>query len=158
VDGEYIFGEIEDNELTIISEQDWIGVDTLRLIVTEVADETNCDTTCLRIVVHPNNDVSLPPHADLPIEFCLVSAYPNPFNSHTNITYAIPEPCQVTLTVHDISGCKIATLVNTPQKAGRNTVIWTSKGSTGIPISSGIYLCRMQTGSFVETCKMTLIR
>jgi len=57
-----------------------------------------------------------------------------------------------------VSGRLVATLVNDSHKAGYYTAIWRSSSSSGVPVSSGVYFYRMETGPFVKTRKMTIIK
>ncbi|MFA6457649.1 MAG: T9SS type A sorting domain-containing protein [Bacteroidota bacterium] len=92
--------------------------------------------------------------------------FPNPFNPSTTIRYSLPSSSHVKLTVHDILGREIATLVNEEQSAGWKEVQWNARhASTGSAsggqakdVSSGIYFYRLTAGSFIETKKMLLVR
>jgi len=61
--------------------------------------------------------------------------------------------CQVNLEVYNITGERVATLVNQRQRAGYHTVTWDASG-----MASGIYLCRIKTGGFTKTQKMVLLK
>src|SRR5690606_25585604 len=91
--------------------------------------------------------------SEIPESFKLHQNYPNPFNPVTNIVYDIKIKSEVKLTIYDISGKQINRLVNQTQQPG--TYKYTFDGS-GLP--SGIYLYRLQTESFTETKKMTLVK
>jgi choice-of-anchor A domain-containing protein/uncharacterized repeat protein (TIGR01451 family)/TQXA domain-containing protein len=90
--------------------------------------------------------------------FSLEQNYPNPFNPSTIIKYSIAEPTVVRLTVFDILGREVATLVNTNQNAGRYQVIWNATDNFGRKISSGIYFYTIEAGKFTKTNKMILIK
>ena len=79
--------------------------------------------------------------------------YPNPFNPTTSISYKIPETANVQITLYDMLGRKLSTLVNERKLAGAYQL--TLDMST---YSSGIYLYRMQAGNFVQTRRLTLIK
>ena len=88
----------------------------------------------------------------VPSDFALLQNYPNPFNPSTKISYSIPKSCFVTLTVYDILGKKIQTLVSEFQNANIYSVNFDAS-----KLSSGIYFYKLQAGDgFVETKKMTL--
>jgi len=89
----------------------------------------------------------------LPTEFSLSQNYPNPFNPSTSIQYAVSSRQFVSLKVYDVLGNEVATLVNEEKPAGNYTVEF-----NGIGLPSGIYFYRLQTGSFVETKKMVLLK
>ncbi len=94
----------------------------------------------------------------VPLSFDLEQNYPNPFNPTTKIHYEIPTTSQVTLTVYDLKGNVVKTLVNSKQAANRYTVEWNGTNDLGYKAASGIYLYRLSTGDKVSTKKMTLIR
>jgi hypothetical protein len=79
-----------------------------------------------------------------PAEFQLVQNYPNPFNPSTVIRYSLPERSQVVVTVYDIRGQRITTLVNAEQPAGAHQLTWEGLNAGGIPVASGIYFYRME--------------
>ena len=89
----------------------------------------------------------------IPDKFTLFQNYPNPFNPVTTIKYALPQKAMVTLTVYNISGKKIATLVNTTQPAG--VYEYTFDGSN---LSSGIYFVTLRANDHVQVIKMTLLK
>ncbi len=84
--------------------------------------------------------------------------YPNPFNATTRISYALAETGPVTLTVHDILGRQIRTLVDELKPAGRHEAIWDSADMHGNAVASGIYFYKLAAGGFVEMKKMVLMK
>jgi len=89
----------------------------------------------------------------LPEVFALSQNYPNPFNPSTTIRYALPQSAKVKLTIYDLLGREITTLVDEEQSAGWKEVEWNAK-----IISSGMYIYALTAGTFRETKKMILIR
>jgi hypothetical protein len=89
----------------------------------------------------------------LPGEFSLQQNYPNPFNPSTTIRYGLPNRSHVTLTVMNMLGQEVATLVSGNQEAGYHEVTFDGKN-----LSSGLYFYRIQAGSFVETRRLLLVR
>lgn len=95
---------------------------------------------------------------DAPARFELEQNYPNPFNPSTTITYRLPEPMRVTVTVYNLLGRKVTTLSNELQEAGSQSVRWDAGN-----YSSGLYFYRVVAESeggkrFVKNKKMTLIK
>jgi len=88
----------------------------------------------------------------LPEIFGLSQNYRNPFNSITQMKYALPENCYVKLTIYNTLGQRVTTLVDQRQPAGYKTVRWDASS-----FSSGIYFYRLQVGDFVQTRKMVLL-
>jgi hypothetical protein len=88
-----------------------------------------------------------------PHTYALEQNYPNPFNPSTTIEYGIQERGFVTLKVFDILGREVATLVNGVEEPGYKTVRWDAGN-----VASGVYFYRLQSGSFVGTKKLLLLR
>jgi len=91
--------------------------------------------------------------ASQPTEWSLSEPYPNPFNPSTTIKFALLEDSNVRLTVYDLSGREVATLVNGELKAGAHSATWNAEG-----FASGIYLVKMETPSFKATKKVMLVK
>ncbi len=90
-----------------------------------------------------------------PVNYTLYQNYPNPFNPTTTIKYEIPEAKHVTLQIFDILGNEVETLVNKEQPAGS----YKAKFAVGNKqLASGIYLYKLQAGSFIQTKKMVLLK
>ena len=82
-----------------------------------------------------------------------VSNYPNPFNPTTEISFNLPQTAYVTLYIYNVTGQKVAVLVDRQMGAGRHTAQWDA-GS----FSSGVYFYRLTADSFTETRKMVLLK
>jgi hypothetical protein len=90
----------------------------------------------------------------IPAVFELRQNYPNPFNPSTRIQFALPRTSQVTLTVFNVLGQKVVTLVDGVQTAGAHEVIWNASGR-----ASGLYMYQLKAdGVTVQTRKMLLIK
>ena len=96
--------------------------------------------------------------ASLPEEFALYNNYPNPFNPVTNIAFDLPEASEVILEIYNISGQRVRTLVNKQYQAGRHMVQWSATNDFGQSVASGMYLYRIQAGSFVSHKKLVLMK
>jgi|GEM_PF-3523176 len=84
-------------------------------------------------------------------KFALNQNYPNPFNPATVISYKIPDNGYVTLKIYNLLGEEIVTLINKYQEEGSYTAIWDASN-----LSSGIYIYRLESGSYIESKKMVL--
>jgi hypothetical protein len=91
--------------------------------------------------------------ADIPSDFAPSGNYPNPFNAGTVISYRIPFDAHVKVEVYNISGQKIAALVDGQQEAGYRSVTWDAS-----KVSSGVYFYKLTAGDFSEIKTMTLLR
>ena len=150
--GVHVNGEIEDDRLIITDDEGEFGLDSLRLIVAEEDDEDNRDTTYLRITIREYNDVAQLTDSCFPQKLDIKIAYPNPFNSSTSISYQLPAESDVTITILDISGREIKTLINGTVRAGYHQTIWNAD------VPSGIYICRMETDGYIKSIKLLLTR
>lgn len=91
-------------------------------------------------------------------KFSLQQNHPNPFNPITTISYDLPELTDVNLTIFDVKGRKVATLLNTPRDAGTHKVQWNGLDDRGKQVSTGVYLARLQAGDFSKTIKMVYLK
>lgn len=105
--------------------------------------------TLTRGIVTSNDVIS-----NVPTEFGLEQNYPNPFNPSTNINFALPQASEVTLTVYDMLGRKVATLISGEQLQAANHSVRFDASA----LASGMYIYRIEAGSFVSTRKMMLIK
>lgn len=94
----------------------------------------------------------------IPTAYTLDQNYPNPFNPETRISYSLPEPAYVKLSIFDINGTLIKTLQDGNQSTGRYESIWNGENSFGLKVGSGVYFYRIQANSFVQTRKMVLLK
>ncbi len=92
-------------------------------------------------------------NSTLPKVFALGQNYPNPFNPTTTIQYTLPHKANVKLTVYNILGQKVTTLVNTEQSAGEYSVKW-----DGALAASGMYFYKLNTGETSISKKMILLK
>jgi len=88
----------------------------------------------------------------------IYNAYPNPFNPITSLSYDLPEEGLVNITIYDMMGRIVKTLVNGSQTAGFNSVQWNATNDRNEPVSAGLYLYTIQAGEFRQTKKMVLLK
>ena len=84
--------------------------------------------------------------------------YPNPFNPITTLRYDLPEDAMVNITIYDMMGRVVKTMVNSQQNAGFKSVRWNATNDKGAPVSAGLYLYTIQAGEFRQTKKMVLLK
>jgi hypothetical protein len=89
----------------------------------------------------------------VPSDYYLGKNYPNPFNSTTRIAFGLPEAGMVSVKVFDLAGREIATLVDGNMNAGNHIVVWTADS-----VPAGVYLVKMEAGSFADTRKVTFLK
>jgi len=95
---------------------------------------------------------------NIPIEFNISQNYPNPFNPITSLRYDLPQDGLVNITIYDMMGRIIKTLVNSSQTAGYKSIRWNATNDRNEPVSAGLYLYTIQAGEFRQTKKMVLLK
>jgi hypothetical protein len=93
-----------------------------------------------------------------PKTFVLFQNYPNPFNPQTIIEYVLPKNTYVRLTLYNILGQKVKTLIDEYQSAGHRTKLWDGRDDKGNEVASGIYFYRLDAGGFTQVKKMLLLK
>lgn len=89
-----------------------------------------------------------------PATFSLDQNYPNPFNPTTRIDFQISEPVLVSISVYDMTGRKVRSLMNSIQQSGTHSVVWDGRDDVGQVVASGVYVYQMKAGNFVDSQKM----
>ncbi|MGB5874922.1 MAG: T9SS type A sorting domain-containing protein [Bacteroidota bacterium] len=92
-------------------------------------------------------------HVGLPEKACLHQNYPNPFNPSTTLEFTIPRSSNVSLRIYNVLGEEVASLVEREMDAGVHRVLWDASG-----VASGVYLCRLSAGDFVQVRRMVIVR
>ncbi len=108
---------------------------------------------CVDIPLYGSNDDSLLPHPG----FYLGQNHPNPFNPSTTIRFCVENPAEVTsLKIYNLKGQLVRTLINAPLSGGEHQQSWNGMDDEGNPVSSGVYLYRLQNGNSITMKKMVL--
>jgi len=141
-------GWVNDNCETI-SGCDWVA-DSVDYTAAFFNSMDDCIEACF---LASTNEINQLPHA-----FNLYNSYPNPFNPVTTLHYDLPENALVNITIYDIMGRVVRTLINTQQNAGFKSIQWNATDDAGSPLSAGLYLYKLQAGNFVQTRKMVLLK
>lgn len=143
--------DIQVNEMPEIDDQSYVaiaaGSDGVTDTVVVVWSEN-------RQITGINDDLL----TSIPTKFTLEQNYPNPFNPSTSIQYELTRATQISLSVYGIDGSKVRTLAKGMQGAGAYQIEWDGRNESGLQVSSGIYLYRLETEAGAETRKMLLAR
>lgn len=94
----------------------------------------------------------------LPTEFSLKQNAPNPFNPTTMISYDLPQATNVRLTIFNVLGQNVKTLVNDYQEAGTKSIVWNGTDNSGSTVASGLYFYRIEADDFQATKKMMMLK
>ncbi len=130
------FADVGTNELVVTSWDGGFAVasDTVSFTVTQTG-----------ITLEPQNRFHL-------------RASPNPIRTTASVSFAIDESAPVSLKVFDLSGREVTTLLNQSVPSGEHSLQWDASGSNGQPLSSGLYLCRIQSGEVAEMMGLCILR
>jgi cytochrome c peroxidase len=123
---------------------------------------TDQEVNDIVVFLHTLTDGYVPPQnlasPDLPASFTLEQSYPNPFNLETTISFSLSKRSYVDLSIYNILGEKVKTLVNGNLDAGNHTITWDGKNESGSVVASGIYFYKLNAGDNVTIKKMSLLK
>ncbi len=122
------------------------------IFLTEREDETGCDVYVLNEEIQVSVDNNQLSYLNYKLQ-----NFPNPFNPTTTIKFSIPEKSKIELTVYNIKGQKIKTLAHNEFTKGYHSIIWNGDDESGEPVSSGIYLYKLNVNSKTEAVKKCLL-
>lgn len=133
---DYFYANIGSNELIVTSWDDGIPVaaDTISFTVSQTG-----------IYLGTTSQLSL-------------CAVPNPARTSSNISFSLGEPGMVSLRIYDLAGREISSLTNNQYGSGEHSLQWNCNGSDGQSVSSGLYICRIESGGIVETTGLCVLR
>ena len=94
----------------------------------------------------------------VPSEFVLNPAFPNPFNQTTTISFSMLVAADIEMSIYNIHGQKITTLINGTLDVGNHFVSWNGKNNLGQNVSSGIYIYKLQAGTNIQNNKVLLLK
>ena len=141
-------GWVNDNCETV-SGCDWVA-DSVDYTAAFFNSMDDCIEACF---LASNDEINQLPHA-----FNLYNNYPNPFNPVTTLRYDLPEDALVNITIYDIMGRIVRTLINSQQNADFKSIQWNATNDAGSPLPAGLYLYKIQADNFVQTRKMVLLK
>ena len=110
------------------------------------------------ILVHRNVPSGIEDIDAIPTTWAVEQNYPNPFNPTTTIKYQMPQSAKVRLTIFNVLGQKVRTLLNSQVEAGYHQVVWDGLNDTGSRVSSGIYIFRFESDNYKQVKKMILMK
>ena len=139
------------------------GVQTNVFVTAEKVDERRRSTVVLEVKDVAGNTTTCDPvvttvSSEVPEAFDLAPNYPNPFNPTTRIAFKLAEASDLRLAVYDALGREVALLVSDQMEAGSYEVEWEGTDASGRVLPSGVYLYRMEAGSFSQSRTMTLVK
>ncbi len=112
----------------------------------------------IQIPVILNTTVDNDDPSGTPLVTKLDGNYPNPFNPETAIRFSVKQSGHVRLSIFNMKGQLVRTLVNGDLASGNHTVVWNGKDSSGRGVASGVYMYRMETEGYAKTLKMMLMK
>jgi hypothetical protein len=87
-----------------------------------------------------------------------MSAFPNPANGGTTLSFTLPQRESVSLTIYDVSGRLVARIEAGSREAGPHEIPWDGRSTSGAEVATGMYLCRLDAGAYLATGKVTVLR
>ena len=96
--------------------------------------------------------------SEIPEEFSLSQNYPNPFNPLTKIDFSLPKTGRVVITIYNLLGQEVTTLINERLDYGYHTVTWQGTDRMGRPVGSGVYFSELKAAGNRKTRKMLLLK
>lgn len=150
--------EIENGE-TITFERTFslneiLAEDNCEIVIFAQSNETKEILQAAKITIPDLNQTGLSDEIpEIPARFSLSPAYPNPFNASTTIRYRISEESFVDISIYDVLGRKVETLIDANQQAGFHQVIWNAAERP-----SGTYFYKLRAGNYSETRKVSLLK
>ena len=149
------------DDLTAFGGEDMEGDWTLTISDNAGGDTGTLNAWCVR-VMYQGGTVGVedqPETGDVvPSVFALHGNYPNPFNPMTSIKFDLPKEAHVSVTVYDVAGRLVKTLVDEVRPAATHTVIWDGTDRTGRRVASGAYYYVVKGDTFSDVDKMMLLK
>lgn len=108
--------------------------------------------------ISPDTSLGYPVGEETPGTLQILSAYPSPFNDQVRIRFSAPVSGRVSLEIYNLLGQRMTTLLDQIVPTGINEVVWKARQVGGMPVPSGVYICRLIGGTGVNTMKLLCIR
>jgi hypothetical protein len=128
-------------------------IDYIKIRLSDPVDSDTCTT----LVVAEPLIVGIPSETVLSVAD-IIGVVPNPFNPRTTITYSLRETGSVRLSIYDVQGRLIKTLVNDEQEAGEHQAIWNGRDGNGVKAGSGVYFVKLISAGQSQTRKIVMLK
>ncbi|MBC8426479.1 T9SS type A sorting domain-containing protein [bacterium] len=129
------------------------------LVSFTATDDDSVSFTDWEFVVVPAPTAAPEAASDAFAAVVLKPCHPNPFNPGTVISFVLPQAARVRLSVYDLSGRLVRTLLHDSEAAaGRNDAYWNGRNDSGRRLEAGVYLCRLEAGAFRATGRMVMLK
>ena len=124
----------------------------------EEGPKTEIETALTYEPVDAFGEIVLTETKAVPVTWSLSQNHPNPFNLKTNITYSVSVAGKIRLTIYDLLGRRVKTLVDYHQTPGQKSFDWDGTDDKGNVVASGIYFYRIEAGAFTDSKKMVILK
>jgi hypothetical protein len=94
----------------------------------------------------------------IPESFTLYQNYPNPFNASTTVAYDLKHDAQVSITIYDLLGREVITLIDSYQQTGRHSIVWKGINKQGQAVGSGLYFYNLKVDDYSQSKRMLLLK
>lgn len=113
---------------------------------------------CFQIVIWRTTSCVISEESEIPEVYALFQNYPNPFNKGTVINYSLPMSGRVIISLYNLSGQRIKTLIEEDKSPGYHIVYWDGRNEQGAEVTTGIYVYQLKVGNFVCTKKLVYLK
>jgi hypothetical protein len=151
--GEIVSGDTMSMSLSMMPQQDQNEYETASLYLEGMTMFQSIDIDMITDPASAGVDQDA-----LPNKYVLYQNYPNPFNPVTTLRYNLPQAQIVNISIYDMMGRKVRSLINRSETAGYKSIQWDATNDFGTLVSAGLYLYRIQAGDFVQIRKMVLLK
>ena len=123
-------------------------------------DVNDIDDFTQKVTSHHSrvDNVNVSEEKNLPVDYKLYEAYPNPFNPNTTISYELSKASFVEIKIYDLMGRMVNSLVNSDVKPGFHSLKWNATNFQGESVPAGVYLYSIEVGSFIQTKKILFLK
>ncbi|KPL02753.1 MAG: hypothetical protein AMJ90_04925 [candidate division Zixibacteria bacterium SM23_73_2] len=157
-------------DVTDLLKNRWSNVKSCGFLVKDAVEDTPGDGPYVRFhshrkdslpyleIITESSDVEELDIVNALQDFSLAQNFPNPFNSRTFFEFVLPENVRVNLSIYNIRGQKVKTLLDAKKQAGTHTVEWEATDDFGKPVASGVYLYRLQTENLSHAKRLLYLK